>query len=795
MLKNYLLLAARNLLKNRAFSAINILGLGLGLAVSMLILLYVSHELSFDRFHPYSGRIFSTLMKLKMGETDLRMNLFAPDFGEKVRAANPEVVEVVRLGSDFRQTAVIKSENERQFSEERFFFADPSIFKVFQFDMVAGDPATALSDPDAVVINRAVAEKYFGLSDPLGQTLLYNQKTRLRVTGIFDPMPTNSSLQFDFIAATAAFERLFRAENPKGNFDTAPNFQTWFLLDNAASQAKVEAAIPSILPKTGDMIFDNATYALSPLAEMHLGNNWGDFSNQKYIGVFMVVAALVLFLALFNYMNLTTALAATRAREVGVRKVMGATRGQLGGQFYGESLLVTALGFGAGLAFFALLRPLFFDLLDLKIDANFLRSPLFIGVLTGLFAITALIAGSYPSLLLSRFSPINVLKGGTVTGHSGERVRRGLMVFQFAVSTALIIVSLGIRQQIEYMQNRPLGLNRDQVLAVPLTSGAMAHLPAFRQDIKALSGVEKTAMTSFALFKGGWDMTFLKTPTTQEDVGINNMVVDEHFFDMLEIDWVTPPANPRDLAPKRQIVLNESGIGRLKITDNPIGQYLDMGRGRQEIAGIVRDFHFVGPQRAIEGMLFEVVPDTAKMPNRGAQLYVRLDAKASAREKIAAIGQIFKRYETDVPFAYYFMDEAFDKQFRAEQRMGYLFSGFTAVALLLACLGLLGLAAYTAERRTKEIGIRKVLGASIAGIAGLLAKDFLKLVLVAIVVASPVAYYYMEKWLADFAYRIDVQWWLFAAAGAAAVAIAFLTVGFQAVRAALANPVKSLRSE
>ena len=795
MIQNYLKIAFRNLFRNQSFSVLNILGLGIGLCVSMLILLYVSHELSFDRFHPHSERIFSTLMKIKMGENDLQMNAFAPDFGIKMRAANPEIVEMVRIGSDFRQMPLVKSDAGRQFTEENFYFADPSVFRVFHFEMLSGDPKTALDAPDAVAISRRMAEKYFGLADPVGKTLLYNKKERLRVTAVFAPLPTNSSLQFNFIASTEAFERLYRAEHPQGNYDAAPNFKTWFLLDKADSRATVEANIPALLPKTGDAIFDNATYVLSPLTEMHLGNNWGDFSNQKYIGIFMVVAALVLFLALFNYMNLTTALAATRAREVGVRKVMGATRSQLGGQFYGESLLITALGFATGLGLFAVLRPLFFELLDLKIDTNFLSSPLFVGALTGLFVFTALIAGSYPSLLMSRFSPLNMLKHKTTAGHSGQSVRRALMVFQFAVSTGLIVFSMGIRQQIEYMQNRPVGLNRAQVLALPLTPGLMAHFPAFRQEVKALSGVQNTALCSFALFSGGWDMVFLKTPTTQEEVGINNMVIDEHFFETLEIQWVTPPANPRDLAAKKQIVVNESALEKLKITEKPIGQHLDLGKGRQEVTGIVKDFHFVSPQRPIEAMLFVVVPDTTTLPHGGGQLYIRLDAQASAHEKIAAIGQIFKRYEADAAFDYAFLDEAYDKQFRAEQRMGHLFSGFTGVALLLACLGLVGLAAFTAEQRTKEIGIRKVLGASVAGITALLAKDFLKLVLIAIVIASPVAYYFMDKWLADFAYRIELQWWMFAAAGAMAVLIAFLTVGGQAIKAALANPVQSLRSE
>jgi len=795
MYSSYLTIAWRNLFKNKVFSLLNIMGLGLGMAVCMLILLYVSHELSFDRFHQKSDRIFSTLMKLKMGENDLRMNLFTPDFGEKVKAANPEVSEVLRFAGGFRQAATLKSEEGRQFIEDRFFFADPSIFRVFSFQMKEGDPKSALDAPDAVVISEPMARKYFGEADPLGKVLTYNKKDLLRVTGVFAEMPANSSLHFDFIAPVAAYQSIFKREYPGKSFDTAPNWQTWFLLDEPASKDKVEAVIPSALPKSDDPVFANAQYTLSPLTEMHLGNNWGDFSNSKYISIFLVVAALVLFLALFNYMSLTTARASSRAREVGVRKVLGAHGKHLRGQFYGESVLISGLGFMAGLGIFASVRPSFYALLDLKIDDQFLHSPLFISVLGGLFLFSALLAGIYPALLMSRFSPVQVMKGNTAEGSAGAGVRRGLMVFQFTVSTALIVFSIGIREQLRYMQTRDIGLNKAQVMVVPLTKGIGAHFTAFKQDIRAQTGVQRVSAASFAFFQGGWDMWFIKTPTTQEDIGINAMMVDEHFFETLEIAWKIPPADPHALASKQQLLLNESGVEQLKIAENPVGQHLDLGQGQQEIVGVTKDFNFIGLQRKIEGMLFAVVPDTASLVKQGGHLYIRLEPGMDLLEKTGSIGQIFKQYEADAPFDYYFLDDAFDQQFRSEKRLAYLFSGFTSVAVLLACLGLLGLIIYTSERRTKEIGIRKVLGASVAGIAALLVKDFLKLVLIAVVIASPLAYYFLQKWLSDFAYRIEMQGWMFAAAGLAAVAIALLTVGIQSLRAAWANPVKSLRSE
>ena len=795
MLSNYFKIAFRNLLKHKIFSAINIVGLGIGMAVCMLILLYVSHELSFDRFHQKADRIFSARMHLKMGETELQMNRFAPDFAAKVKEANPEILESVRFAASVRGSTPVKSEEGRQFMESRFFFADPSILRVFSFRFLQGDPQKALDGPMNVVISDAMAKKYFGEADPIGKPLLYNKKEQLLVSGVFEKMPSNSSLQFDFIATTAMYESMLRRENPKLGDDLGYIYQTWFLTDNPAAKGKIEKTIPALMPKSDDTIISNSTYALSPLTAMHLGNNWGDFSNSKYISVFVLVAALVLFLALFNYMNLTTARVAVRAREVGVRKVLGAHRGQLGKQFYSESVLVSALGFVLGWSIFALARPAFCQLLGLQIEEQFLYSAFFVGTMVGLFLLAALIAGSYPALILSRFSPVQILKGHLAPKQSGVNVRRVLIVLQFAVSMALIVFSIGIRQQLSFMQTQNIGMNREQVMVVPVTKGAGSHFPAFKQEIRDLTGVKKVSAASLALFQGGWNMYFVKTPTTKEDIGINAMAIDAHFFETLEIEWKIPPANPSDLASRHQLLLNESGVERLKMSDRPIGQRLDMESGSSEIVGVTKDFNFSSLQQKIEGMLFEVVDDTVSLAGAGGHLYIRLDPKADLDEKVATIGRLFKKYEADAPFDFYFLDEAFNNQYRAEKRMGYLFSGFTGVALLLACLGLLGLVTFSAEQRTKEIGIRKVLGASVAGITGLLAKDFLTLVLLAIVIASPIAYYIMQKWLSNFAYRVDIQWWMFAGAGVAAVLIAFLTVGFQAMKAALANPVRSLRSE
>jgi putative ABC transport system permease protein len=793
MFSNYLKIALRNLLKHRTFSILNIGGLGIGMAVCMLILMYVSHEMSFDRFHAKGDRVFSALMKLKMGEQDIQMNSFAPEFAAKVKEANPEIMESMRFVVSPQVSPTVKSEEGRQFIENKVCFADPSIFRVLTFNFLKGNPQTALDMVEGVVISDAMAKKYFGEQDPIGKSLIYNKKDQLQVTGVFEKMPLNSTLQFDFIGTASMYENITKRENPK---NARLMYQTWFLLDNPAATTKIEQVIPSTMPKSNSPIMSSATFVLSPLQEMHLGNNWGDFSNSKYISVFLIIAGLVLFLALFNYMNLTTALAGVRAREVGVRKVLGANRAALSRQFYSESVLVSAMGFGLGLCLFALIRPAFSKMLGLEIDDRFLYSSLFTSVLGGLFLLSALVAGSYPALLLSRFSPMQILKGNTSTGNAGSGVRKTLIVFQFVVSVALIVFSIGIREQLSFMRNKDIGLNREQVMVLPLTKIVGTHFPAFKQEIRDITGVQNVATASTGLFQGGWNMYFIKSPATQEDVTINAMTVDEHFFETLEIDWITPPVNgnTKDLAAKSQIVINETGIDKFKIGKDPIGQRLELMDKTSEIAGVVKDFNFASLANKVEGMLFEIVPE--KEPIFGAgHLYIRLATNTDYKEKVATIGAIFKKYDADAPFDYYFLDEAFNKQYSAEQRMGYLFSGFTGVALLLACFGLLGLVMFSAEQRNKEIGVRKVLGASVLSVVGLLSKDFLKLVLIALVIATPLAYWAMDKWLTDFAYRIDIQWWMFAVGSLSAVLIALFTVSFQSVKAALVNPVKSLRSE
>ncbi|WP_428654476.1 ABC transporter permease [Runella sp.] len=795
MLRNYFKIAIRNLLKNKVFSFINIAGLATGMAVSMLILLYVSHEMSFDRFHPNSDHIFHTLVRMNFGGNQIQFNRLSKNFGPAVKQANPEVEEFARVGLLFRDDMVIKSDENHHFFEKNFYFSEPSLFKIFGFDFLEGNPQSALTEPNSVVITEEIAQKYFGNENAVGKTLTYNKTDLLNVTGVVKKFPTNSSIHYDFIASLSTFDAMMKRSNPNqvesDDVVGTGNYETYFLLNKPESVAKVEKVIPKLLTDKKGMLENHSQFMLAPLVNMHLGDNWGDLSNTKYVMLFLCIAGIVLLLALINYMSLTTARSTIRAKEVGVRKVLGANRNNLASQFYGESIIVSLISFVLALVLFQVLKQSFYGLLDLNIDDSFVTSPLFLSILLGLVMVTALIAGSYPALLLSKFSPLLILKGKFSSANQGAALRRSFIVFQFAVSVVLIVFSVVVQRQLNYLQTKKIGMNKQQVLVIPLSKEAQKHYAAFRNDLTQSAGIQKIGASSMSLFNGGWNMFFTKTPTTNEDVSINNMTVDENFLELLELEWKTKPAEMNELAIGSRILINETAVGKLKIADKPIGKKLELSNEKAEIVGILKDFNFTSLQSKIEAMMFKVVKDTTSLKS----LYLRLDPKTDFQQKIASIDRLYKKYEPEVPFDYYFLDEAFNKQYRAEQRMGHLFAGFTGIAIFIACMGLFGLITFTAEQKTKEIGVRKVLGASVVNIVSLLSKDFLRLVLIANGIAFPIAYYIIHQWLQGFAYQTDVSADIFILAGVLAVVIALSTVTFQAVKAALVNPVTSLKSE
>ncbi|MDR6803849.1 putative ABC transport system permease protein [Dyadobacter sp. BE34] len=792
MFKNYLKIAVRSLFRHKTYSLINILGLSGGICVSTLILMFVVHEHSFDRFHSRHSDIYRVLGKVKMGDNEFQMNSFAATFAPVLREGVPRVADYVRVLPSYRNTAMANpARKDEAILEKDILFADPSFFSVFSFPLEKGNAADALQKPFSMVISERAAEKYFGNTDVIGKALLYEGKHLVQISGVARNAPSNSSLDFDFVISSATYPKLSEAN--KQNWEAGAGiFNAYLLLDAGASKAKVERGINQLgsLKETAGEL--KPQYTLESLDDMHLGGAFTDSGNSKLIPIFAVAAIAVLMLALFNYMSLTTARATQRAREVGVRKVVGATRAGLGSQFYMESALVCALAFGLGLLMVFYLSQPFYTLLGLKIDTSFVISPFFLSFLAGLLAITALVAGSYPAFVLSGFAPLEVIKGRFTGNIGGVGVRRVFIVFQFAVSMALIVGSLIVREQLVFMQRKELGLNKDQVLSIPLGPSMAANYIPFRNAVRQQAGVLNATFANAGLFKG-YNMFFIPNKITKKDISLAQMVVDEQFVKTLGLQWkISPPAGTQ----RSQALLNEQAVTELGFKGDPIGQQIREG---MTLDGIVKNFDFSDVQHGGKAMMLSVATDTTnmlRMPGaaRGV-MYVRMDAQTDIAASVKKIGELFKKYDLETPFEYYFLDDAFNETFKNEMRLSGMFSVFTVLAIFIACMGLFGLITFTTETRTKEIGIRKILGASAAGIVGMLSREFVVLVLISGVIAMPAAWYFMSHWLEDFAYRISVPWWVHFLTITMMLLITLLTVGLKAVHAAMVNPAASLRND
>lgn len=792
MLSTYLQIALRNLRRNPLYSLLNIGGLAAGLAVSILIGLYVMHEYSFDRFHPNAERIFKTLGRAQFGEQTIQTTAMSAQLGSRTQQALPQWVEGhTRIWNSPR--SVLKTEGSFHAFEDRLGFADASVFSLFHFPLVKG--TSSLSRPNTVVVSEDLARKYFGKADPIGKTLTYDGRVPLEVTGVMENIPSRSTLQYDALISFTTLKNLGnegilqQVENPRVQFGA---FETYFLLRSAEAKTRVEQTIRRLQQREiKDQHQQPETFVLEKLSDLHLSGTMQDHS-QQYHRLFLGIAVAILALALINYMNLTTARATRRAREVGVRKALGGLRADLVAQFYTESGVMTLLAFGLSLLLVEGLRPLFFGLLELPVDDTFARQPWFWSGIIGLALVTGLLAGSYPALLLSGFMPAKVLKG-TFLKTEGNRVRQSLTVFQFAISVGLIVCSLVVRQQLNFLRQQSPGIDRNGVVVVPLPETLAPRYQTFRDELRRQPGIQELSTASWPLYKSGVNAFSVKTKKNN-DVFFWTTAVDEAFFHTLNVPWKIKPTGSRTTP--YPLVINESAVSQLDLGRQPVGEKIDMGGHMREVTGVVADFHLFSGKGKMGGLGMQVVPDTSRaLIAQGGCLYLRLRPEADVAGTLAAVGRTFRRYERDQPFEYYFLDEAYDALYKAESKLSTMLTVFTGVAILIACLGLFGLAAFAVETRKKEIGIRKVLGAGISGILYLLSRDFLRLVLLANVLAFPLAWYFLDSWMKDYATRISIGWVWFAVSGVLALLIAFITVCTQALRAAQADPVESLKAE
>ncbi len=797
MFKNYFQIAWRNLVRNKVYSSINIVGLAIGLAVCMLIMLYVAHESSYDRFHKNAERICWIQGKIKIGNDSILMPAMGYAAAPVTKATEPSVESFVRLITDDKNTVIQNPESpSHKFSEDKFLFADSNFFSFFTFPLIQGNKQQVLQNPFTVVISKKTAEKYFGSESPIGKIVRYNNAYNFTITGIAEKAPSNSSIDFDFVASLSS---LLTISEKKSLIESqtvhAGMFATYFLLKHSKDIVKLAPRLAQLYQTTTKNAEFSERYIATPLIETHMNANYTDDTNTKYIKIFPFVAALILLLALTNYMSLSTARFTIRAKEIGVRKVIGAGRYAIAMQFFIESAVYTAIAFLLGYALCIIFQPVFFNLLHINLDNGFLFHPYIFSSFLALFIITVLLAATYPSILLSAYKPVQVLYGKINKQSGGIAVRKFFTVFQFTVSVLLIICGLIISKQMYFFRHADTGVNRENILMVPFSPSIGKHYTAFKKETESLSTVRQTATAHYPMYSF-YDMNSANPKNSQQVVTMPIFFADAGFLQVLGLQWKIPPVDSLFCLKQNMVVLNEAAKEKLNLGDKPEIEKINLADKQYEVAGVLKNFNYLSLHSKIDALSLIIKNDTASIwRNTGGCLFAKLKPNANIASAINQIKTVYEKYDMEKPFEYHFMDEAFDSMYKAEDRLSKIFDVFTLFTVFIACIGLFGLTTFAAEQRTKEIGIRKVLGAGVANIVSMLSRDFLKLVLIAITIASPVAWYFMNEWLKDFAYRINISWQVFALAGIGALIIALLTVSFQAIKAAVANPVKSLRAE
>lgn len=794
MLKNYIKIAARNLLKYKGYSLINIVGLAIGFACCILIALFIRHELSYDRFFSNSDRLFRVTMSLTVdGELNRSASIEFP-IAPLLRQF-PEVKEAARLTSFSKyilgHTPTIHY-GDKSFYEDRFYFADSTFFKVLDLPLALGDPQQVLQAPNSVVVTKDIARKYFGDEPPLGKVLRFNNSIDMKVTGVLDELPGPSHIAVDFLASMAT---LPQTGLPRANINFPQNwilnwFFTYVVLERPEEAPVLEQKLVAFAQKnyTELHLQNQVKLYVQPVRDIHLHTDFGiditPASDIRYVYVFGVIGALVLAIACFNFINLTIAQFSQRVRELGVRKVLGAFRRQLITQLLLEAILLTALSGLAALFLVEWAQPLFRNLTGISVEALGLWPYVF------LFApLLSLAAGIYPAIMFSSLQPTAAFKDSTSSFVKGAGLRKVLVVFQFSISVALIIGTLIVHEQLVFMRDKDTGFDRHQMMLVPVRGSRVeGQYEAFKNRLLQNSNVVHVSGVNGKLGQVTRYTTFqVESIATPQILTILRCELD--FVKTFGLRLVSGREFSKDIPTdaKEAFIINEAALRQFGWSD-ALGKKLQLvtGSGSGNVIGVVKDFHFLPLHKNIGPIV--IYPGSFSY----AAIKVR---EQNLPEALAFVETTWKEFEADKGFIYSFMDDVLLQNYQTEDRVSRLTTYFSILAIFIACLGLLGLAAFATARRTKEIGIRKVLGASVANLIGLLSQDFLRLVLIANLVAWPVAYFAMTKWLGNFAYRIDIAWWMFALAGGVALLIALFTVSAHAIKASLANPVEALRYE
>ncbi len=807
MLRNYLKIAWRTLLVNRTFSMINILGLAIGLSSCMLISLFVLDELSFDRYNEHADRIVRVVFKGNMQGGKINEAHVMPPVAQTLKADYPEVIEATRLRQVGSPTVII---DNKQYTGDQIAFADANFFHVFSLPFDEGDASTALKETNSLVISTSVANKYFGKQNPIGKTLRFkDDNTPYKVTGVMNEIPENSHFHFDIFASMTGFE------DAKSASWMISEFFTYLLLPKGYDYKLLEAKLPRTVDKyMGPQLKQAMGVSMSefkkggndlglylqPLTAIHLHSDFlydlGNNGDILYVYIFAVLAVIMLVLACINFMNLSTASASKRAREVGIRKVMGSQRRELIGQFLLESILLTfiALLLAAIFCYFAL--PLFNHLSGKNLTSQLQSIPSLLPGLLLFGLIVGILAGSYPAFSLSSFKPALVLKGKTTSNTKGLSLRSGLVVVQFFISITLIIGTTVVYQQLQFIQNKKLGYNKDQVLILPDMWALGKDRNVFRDELIRDPRIVSISSSGYLPAGPSFNNNFMVYPDGETDNLVHTLRydVDFNYIPTLGMEMATGRNFSKNFGDDSSgVIMNETAMSmmgwKLNDIDHTLTNTNNNGDKRTyHVIGIVKDFHFRSLHERITPLVMVLNANT------GAAMIMKIKTK-DVKELLATVKNHWDELSPQMPFSYSFLDERFNNTYRSEQRTGEILGIFAGLTIFVACLGLFGLATFTAHQRSKEIGIRKVLGASIGSIVNLLSKAFLQLVLLAFVIAAPVAWFMMTEWLQDFEYRISLTWWIFAFSGLLAVIIATLTVSYQSLKTALINPVDSIRME
>jgi len=810
MIKNYFKIAWRNLIKNKGFTAINIIGLSMGIGCFIMISMFVIDELSYDRYHEKAERIYRINSDVIFGGTEMSMAVSSDPMGEVLKSDYPEVEDYVRFYAS-NGAKLIKKGNE-YINESAVAHADSTLFKVFTLPTIIGDTKTALSNPNTVVITQTAANRYFGSPElAIGQLLETddNESTLYKVTAIIEDMPRNSHFNFDFFFSMANVDYGF------GNY-LSHNFHTYVLLKEGLNYKAFNKNFKEIinkylLPQAAQFMEissmddfeasgNKLEYSLMPLTDIHLHSSRGvELSvngNIQYVYIFSAAALFILLIACINFMNLTTARSSGRAKEVGIRKVLGSEKKALIGQFLTESTLIAILALFVGLLFVWLSLGWFNGVSGKEMSMASILSPKFLIFILVLPFIVGGLAGTYPAFFLSSFQPIKVLKGKLSSGSNKNTLRNFLVVFQFATSIILIVGTIVIYKQINHIQNSNLGFNKEQVVVVNNFGLSRETRQSLKNEIEQLTEVTSASFAGYLPVGSSSrsDTTFSTETVMTESNGFNMQYwnIDYDYLETIDMEMKAGRNFSRDFgSDSTGIILNETAVKLAGFT-NPIGEklYTTDGDGSLEahtIIGVVKNFNFASLRENVGALCFQ-------LGNNSWETAYRFST-TDVSGLLTTIENKYKAAAPGMPFKYEFLDEAFDNMYRQERRVGTVAMSFAILAIIIACLGLFGLATYIAEQRTKEIGIRKVLGASVTNIVKMLSTDFVKLVMLAFIIATPIAWWFMDQWLQDFAFRIDLNWWIFAITGFVALLVALITLSFQAIRAAIANPVNSLKTE